>query len=68
MIRGALLSSLSSRFCTVESREPTEVEGGGGKVGGQQMWGSSRGPVGVGFWPPLPKSEVGGQVGDALRQ
>jgi hypothetical protein len=31
MTRGALLSSLSSRFCTVESRGPTEVEGGGGK-------------------------------------
>jgi hypothetical protein len=34
----------------VESREPTKVDDGGGKVGGQQMWGSSRGPVGVGFF------------------
>jgi hypothetical protein len=71
MTRGALLSSLSSSFCTVESRGPTEVEGRGEKVGGQQIWGSSRGPIGVGFFlPPLPKSEVGGQVegpvGDAL--
>jgi hypothetical protein len=35
MTREALLSSLSSRFYTVESRRPTEVEGGEGKIGGQ---------------------------------
>jgi hypothetical protein len=50
MTRGAHLSSLSSRFYTAESRGPTEIEGGGGQGGGQQMWGSSRGPVGVGFF------------------
>jgi hypothetical protein len=32
------------------------------------MWGYSRGPVGVSFFflPPLPQSEVGGQVGVLL--
>jgi hypothetical protein len=64
MTRGALLSSLSFRFCTVKSRGPTEVEGGGGKVGGQQIWELVGGLLELGFFlPSLPKSEVGGQVG-----
>jgi hypothetical protein len=50
----------------VESRGPTEVEGGGEKVGGQQIWGSSRSLLELIFWPSLPKSEVEGQVGVLL--